>query len=366
MATLPTLDEDDSDEDWLVELVTAHRHQNHTSPTAHSPQSSAVAREDDQETSEWLLELLSLQSTPDHSAAPPSTSSPLPPLAATPTSDVGESGRRGVGESVSRDIGRSGSRTSGSREVSIASASSPPVAATSASSPPVAATTTRMSSGSQGVPAATTTRPGSRVLSGQQQPVIIQFPRWSDVGEHLDRSTLQHRGAWYQTWTTPAQDDILTHACLSITLPPPGHVGPWVPLDHVASRLLMWRRLLGVIAFKIGIAADPRDRYWNAAHGYAQDGIWHFMDVLLDGNAQLCRGMEMSLIRAFQGIPGCHNVSPGGEGVRPDRTHRCYVYITVAAAGTGVGLAAATESRRRQQQQRQQRSRSPPACRVLL
>ena len=77
------------------------------------------------------------------------------------------------------------------------------------------------------------------------------------------------------------------------------------------------------------------------------------MDVLLDGPANLCRAMEIALIHALRGVAGCQNQSPGGEGVHPCRSHRCFVYITLAGVGTGVGLAAAVAERRRHRRERQ-------------
>ena len=170
----------------------------------------------------------------------------------------------------------------------------------------------------------------------------VIFGTWCEVEEHLARGGR----ACDRTWTTPGQDAILWHGLRCICVPPLGHIGPWNPLDHVASRLCMWRRLLGAIAFKIGIAADPQERYHHPVHGYAMDGVWHFMDVVLEGPAQLCRQMERSLISACRGIQGCHNEAPGGEGVSPNRTHMCRVYVVVAGAGTGVGLAIAVAQRR--------------------
>ena len=118
-------------------------------------------------------------------------------------------------------------------------------------------------------------------------------------------------------------------------------------MDHVIYRLDMWRRLLGPIVFKIGIAADIRHRYWNSEFGYHREGIWHFMDVVLEGRADICRDMEKSLIHAFRRIPGCYNERPGGEGVSPHCRHMCRVYLVVAEAASGIGLGTAHAQRQR-------------------
>ena len=116
---------------------------------------------------------------------------------------------------------------------------------------------------------------------------------------------------------------------------------------HVVRRLLAWRQLVGPIAFKIGIAADPVDRFRNAEFGYALEGLWHFMDVLLEGPADLCRDLEIRLIAAFGCVPGCYIDKPGGEGVNPTRKHVCSVYVVMANASSGVGLRNACLKRRR-------------------
>ena len=114
---------------------------------------------------------------------------------------------------------------------------------------------------------------------------------------------------------------------------------------HCLRRFLSWRVRLGPMAFKIGIASDPHDRYHNDEFGYEHEGIWHFMEVTAMETAQVCRLLERWLIRTLKMFPGCQNVRAGGDGVRADRTHTCFVYMVVAAAGTGRSLAAARRAR---------------------
>ena len=47
------------------------------------------------------------------------------------------------------------------------------------------------------------------------------------------------------------------------------------------GRLASWSRAFGpALAFKVGIAADPEHRYFNAEFGYAKEQVWMFMDVV--------------------------------------------------------------------------------------
>ena len=86
----------------------------------------------------------------------------------------------------------------------------------------------------------------------------------------------------------------------------------------------------------------------NTDFGYIKEGIWHFMDVVLQGPANFCRDMECSLIASLQHIPGCQNECPGGEGVSPGRAHMCYVYLVVVGAAGGVSLAESCRRRRQE------------------
>lgn len=161
------------------------------------------------------------------------------------------------------------------------------------------------------------------------RPGVPQFTDWAGVDVFLAR-----RGRGWPpplgTLAAPPPLDVVTrrglqHFDLRDASCMPG-------LLQVLRALSGWRRVLGPIAFKIGIAADPEHRYRNKDFGYVLEHFWQFMHVLLAGNAQRCRLAEMDAIAALRGVPGCHNASPGGEGVASGREHLCYVYIVVRAA----------------------------------
>ena len=116
--------------------------------------------------------------------------------------------------------------------------------------------------------------------------------------------------------------------------------------NHVVARLMMWKRLFGVIIFKVGIAAGPSIRYNNLEFGYAKEGIWRLMDVVVRGPANVCRQLEIELISALSTVQGCYNQKPGGEGVGKDRVHLCFVYLVVADAGHGHVLQVSCKRRR--------------------
>ena len=111
--------------------------------------------------------------------------------------------------------------------------------------------------------------------------------------------------------------------------------------NHALHRLLHWRHDYGIITFKIGIAADTAYRWDNDVYGgYLAEGIWCNMDVVADGPANRCRQLEIDLIWALRGVPGCYNDGPGGEGVSPTSVHMCYLYIVIGQAGKGRSLKA--------------------------
>lgn len=110
------------------------------------------------------------------------------------------------------------------------------------------------------------------------------------------------------------------------------------PMKWGSQRLAAWLRTMGPAIFKCGIAADPVDRYFNGNYGYAVEDRWHFMDVFWEGPANQCRQVEIEFISVTRGVEGCCNESRGGEGVRADRTHQCYVYLVLASAGHGISL----------------------------
>ena len=81
---------------------------------------------------------------------------------------------------------------------------------------------------------------------------------------------------------------------------------------HCCRQLAAWFAAIGPIVFKVGIAADPDHRFWNPEFGYETERAWHFMDVVWSGPANESRQLEIDLISAFRGLPGCRNVSAGG------------------------------------------------------
>jgi hypothetical protein len=121
------------------------------------------------------------------------------------------------------------------------------------------------------------------------------------------------------------------------------------PFTHVVARLAMWQAVFGILIFKVGIAADPLQRYRNAEFGYQHEGPWQFMDVLVQARASTCCILEKLLIRSMgtiRGCFGCYNEKPGGEGVQNDSDHDCFVYLTIAEAGHGRDLAREAKRRR--------------------
>jgi len=134
----------------------------------------------------------------------------------------------------------------------------------------------------------------------------------------------------------PKQDSILwSHLCCDVDR----------AYIHALRRFFAWSELLGVMAFKIGIASDPQDRYENAEFGYQHESVWLCMDVVWKGPANQCRELEIRLIRSLQQLPGCYNQRPGGDGVAPHRDHTCFCYMVLAPAGLGRGLASANAAR---------------------
>ena len=110
------------------------------------------------------------------------------------------------------------------------------------------------------------------------------------------------------------------------------------PLCRGRRVLASWLEVLGPTIFKCGIAADPVDRYFNGETGYVKEERWHFMQVFWQGPADQCRQVEIDFIAETKNVEGCCNEKDGGDGVRPDRTHKCSVYLVLAAVGHGVSL----------------------------
>ena len=345
----------ESDDEWLNELLT---------PAAASALVYTVAASSDEGETEhdWLVELLGAhrrggcqeeEGVVEPKAAAPRGGhqvvvvEPVEPRAALP-----EGGhQQGVVEPMAAPLGggqvvveprrsRSRSRSRGRQVVvePMRRAALPGATATSSTS---AARNMATRSRSRG---ATESSSSGQAVVSPSSSVQVVFRNWQDVSEHMANSAVPP--AAYQTWTLPGQDTIVLSGLKCITLSPPGHVGPWSPFDYAVGRLLAWKRLLGMITFKVGIASDTADRWHNSAHGYGAEGCWHFMDAVLEGPADRCRELEIALISACRGISGCQNERPGGEGISPTRTHMCRVYMVFAEAGLGVGLQAACQHRR--------------------
>ena len=118
----------------------------------------------------------------------------------------------------------------------------------------------------------------------------------------------------------------------------------WPSVRKCLWQCATWGKSLGVLAFKIGIAYDPRVR-WEQ---YADEEMWLFMDVMHEGMPEECRCLEKDLIGKLRHIPGCYNVAPGGEGIRAGTTEgKCFCYAVYATAGAGIGLHAAWLARKR-------------------
>jgi len=116
------------------------------------------------------------------------------------------------------------------------------------------------------------------------------------------------------------------------------------PLASCLGRLARWLLTFdAVMVFKVGIAHDPVHRWTNPDYGYIRDRVWCTMDLVFAGTSDECRRLEIGLIAATRGLPGCRNERPGGEGIAPGSTSgaACYVYFVVAGAGDGLGLNVA-------------------------
>jgi hypothetical protein len=178
-------------------------------------------------------------------------------------------------------------------------------------------------------------------------PLVVDCAGWRfrDFGEVAEY--MEPKGEKMFAREVPPQDSIVFSGMMSFgegSLKPVEHLQPF---DHAVMRLMMWKYLFGILVFKIGIAADPTHRFRNPEFGYTQDRVWHLMDVVLAGPANLCRVLEMQLISAMGLVQGCYNLKPGGEGVGKDHTYGCYVYLVVAEAGHGMGLSVAWNKRRK-------------------
>ena len=138
-------------------------------------------------------------------------------------------------------------------------------------------------------------------------------------------------------WSLPSQDTILWDTQESRCS---GVIG--VPVLSVCLwRVAAWCSALRVAIFKIGIAYDPKHRWWNDEFGYDTEQTWMFMDVMHHGTVEECRSLEIDLIARLQHLPGCYNVKPGGEGISAHSSTSssgCYCYAVYAPAGSGVSI----------------------------
>ena len=57
------------------------------------------------------------------------------------------------------------------------------------------------------------------------------------------------------------------------------------PTKWGAQRLAAWFCKFGATIFKVGIAADPRKRFFDKEIGYVLEDRWHFTDVIWKGPA---------------------------------------------------------------------------------
>ena len=160
-------------------------------------------------------------------------------------------------------------------------------------------------------------------------------------------------------WIWPEQDGILW-SCTGVQPPSSGTStstayqlpSAGVPaLRRCLWRIAAWSATLGVCVFKVGIAYDPVHRWSNPEFGYDTEGQWMFMDVMHAGPAQEMRQLEIDLIHRLRQVPGCHNHSPGGEGISASGSStsslQCHCYTVFAPAGSGVGLHITWGARKR-------------------
>ena len=149
------------------------------------------------------------------------------------------------------------------------------------------------------------------------------------------------------TWQLPEQDSIVWRAPDSP--PAASQEGFQADLHRCLWFVLAWLRALRIAAFKIGIAFDPLDRWFNGSFGYQKEQMWQFMHVMYVGPPQSCRLLEIALISNLRSIAGCYNERPGGEGVSATSSSSapaCYCYAVYAPAGSGIGMHSSWRQRR--------------------
>ena len=147
----------------------------------------------------------------------------------------------------------------------------------------------------------------------------------------------------------PQQGTIVREFLLSG--PPTAGSAPFdTVLDLCLARLARWLSAFeSMMVFKVGICHDPEYRWLNRDYGYVRERCWHAMDLVYAGTSEECRQLEIGIIAATQSVSGSYNVKPGGEGVAAGSAScaTCYVYFVVAGAGHGIGLTVAWAQRRR-------------------
>ena len=111
------------------------------------------------------------------------------------------------------------------------------------------------------------------------------------------------------------------------------------PLADVSAIVHKHRVSANICIFKIGVAANPTDRFLQNEYGYCMTG-YDYMVVLWKGMPRECAHMERMLIRALQGVIGIQNYGPGGEGIDIDNTsYDTHVYVVIASCGDGTAIS---------------------------
>ena len=96
------------------------------------------------------------------------------------------------------------------------------------------------------------------------------------------------------------------------------------------------QQLGGIVAYKIGITADPAFRMYNPAWGYAPTENYDEMYALFASSPSLCADMERRLITRHKEKQGCRNSAPGGENT--PTSSPCYTYVVTVPCGDGIGI----------------------------
>ena len=188
---------------------------------------------------------------------------------------------------------------------------------------------------------------GHRGCCRQQEAALKSLPSTGNGGGHRGCCRQQS----YPTsdiLATPQDGTIVWNYLFrdhTLALSQPGSVSQVV--DHCSLHIHHRLTSMGIVVFKIGVAANPGHRFNNPRFGYAHEG-YMFMDVLFRGSPRDCALLEDTLIALFKIQRGCRNVNPGGGGINVDNTsYQSHLYVVFAPCGDGIGLVAA--KRKRQQ-----------------